>query len=77
MGQLRHPTLINSPLKIAAGEEAGEEQPLCTRLFRQFGAYPGPGDGHVAEFFPQLMRPLIKSVEEVQGEAIRGTRQAG
>jgi alpha-galactosidase len=47
------------------------KQPLCIRLFRHFGAYPGPGDGHVGEFFPQLMRPLIENVEEFQGEAIK------
>ncbi len=56
---------------IKRPQEPSESQPLCTRLFRQFGAYPGPGDGHVAEFFPQLMRPLIKNVEEFQAEAIR------
>jgi alpha-galactosidase len=46
-------------------------QPLCTQLFRHFGAYPGPGDNHVAEFFPHLMTPLINKVEAYQGEAIR------
>jgi alpha-galactosidase len=52
-------------------QEPAGLQPLCARLFRQLGAYPGPGDGHVGEFFPQLMRPLISKVEEFQGEAIK------
>jgi len=46
-------------------------QPLCAQLFRHFGAYPGPGDNHVAEFFPHLMTPLITKVETYHGEAIR------
>lgn len=52
------------------------KQPLCIRLFRHFGAYPGSGDGHVGEFFPQLMRPLIENVEEFQGEAIKYVYQS-
>jgi alpha-galactosidase len=50
-------------------------QPLCTALFRLFGAYPGPGDGHVGEFFPQLMRPLIKDISQFQGAAIANVRR--
>ena len=52
-------------------QEPTPAQPLCTRLFRHFGAYPGPGDGHVSEFYPQLMRSLINKVEDFQGEAIK------
>jgi hypothetical protein len=52
------------------------KQPLCIRLFRHFGAYPGPGDGHVGEFFPQLMRPLIENVETFQSEAIKYVYQS-
>ena len=48
-----------------------EFEPLSAQLFRRLGAYPGPFDAHVAEFFPQLMRPLIGKVEEFQGLAIR------
>jgi alpha-galactosidase len=60
----KYKDLIKRPQEPVAGE------PLCTALFRHFGAYPGPGDGHVGEFFPQLMRPLIKDVAHFQGEAI-------
>ncbi|MCY3021981.1 MAG: hypothetical protein NTW87_23465 [Planctomycetota bacterium] len=31
-------------------------QPFSHRLFEQFGLFPGPGDTHVAEFFPHLFR---------------------
>jgi alpha-galactosidase len=60
-------------------QEPNATQPLCTALFRNFGAYPGPGDGHVAEFYPQLMRSLLDALEEFQaddfqGEAIRYVR---
>jgi alpha-galactosidase len=57
-------------------QEPGGKQPLCTTLFRQFGAYPGPGDGHVAEFYPQLMRPFIKNEKEYQGEAIHYVKKS-
>lgn len=52
-------------------QKPAEVQPLSARLFRHFGAFPGPFDAHVAEFFPQLMRPLIDNVEDFQGLAIR------
>lgn len=52
-------------------QEPHGNQPLCTALFRHFGAYPGPGDGHVAEFFPQFIRSTIPNLEHFQGEAIR------
>ncbi len=57
-------------------QEPNAGQPLCTALFRHFGAYPGPGDGHVGEFFPQLMKPLIDDVERFQGEAIRHVKES-
>jgi alpha-galactosidase len=57
-------------------QEPHAGQPLCTALFRTFGAYPGPGDGHVGEFFPHLMRPLIDDVADFQGEAIRYVKKS-
>lgn len=62
--------IVKRPQEPQAG------QALCRSLFRHFGAYPGPGDGHVAEFFPQLMRPLIKNVDDFQGGAIRYVRKS-
>jgi alpha-galactosidase len=56
-------------------QEPHGSQPLCTTLFRMFDAYPGPGDGHVAEFFPQLMRPYLKDIEHFQGEAIKNVKK--
>jgi alpha-galactosidase len=61
---------------IKRPQEPRSGQPLCTALFRQFGAYPGPGDGHVAEFYPQLMRPFIKNEQEYQGGAIRYVKKS-
>jgi alpha-galactosidase len=55
--------------------ERDERQPLCAALFRRFGAYPGPGDGHVAEFYPQLIEPLLKDLEAFHGSAIRHVRE--
>jgi alpha-galactosidase len=49
-------------------------EPLCTALFRQLGYYPGPGDGHVAEFLPQFIRSSIKDLDTFQGAAIRYVR---
>jgi alpha-galactosidase len=57
-------------------QEPQGSQPLCVGLFRQFGAYPGPGDGHVAEFFPQLIRSTVKNLDHFQGEAIRYVRES-
>jgi alpha-galactosidase len=57
-------------------QEPQDRQPLCSTLFRKFGAYPGPGEGHVGEFFPQLMRPLISDVEKFQGGSIRWVHQS-
>jgi len=59
----------------AALAERDEGQPLCAALFRQFGAYPGPGDGHVAEFYPQLIGPLLGDVEAFHGSAIRNVQR--
>jgi alpha-galactosidase len=56
-------------------QEPQGSQPLCASLFRKFDAYPGPGDGHVAEFFPQLMRPYIQDIEQFQGGAIRNVKK--
>jgi alpha-galactosidase len=56
-------------------QEPQHNQPLCANLFRQFDAYPGPGDGHVAEFFPQLMRPYIRELDNYQGEAIKNVKR--
>jgi len=57
-------------------QEPGGKQPLCHALFRHFGAYPGPGDGHVAEFFPQYIRSSILDLDHFQGEAIRYVRKS-
>lgn len=57
-------------------QEPQGSQPLCVGLFRRFGAYPGPGDGHVAEFFPQFIRSTIKDLDRFQGEAIRHVRES-
>ena len=56
-------------------QEPQGSQPLCTNLFRLFDAYPGPGDGHVAEFFPQLMRPYLKDIDNFQGGAIKNVKR--
>jgi alpha-galactosidase len=60
---------------IKRPQEPQGGQPLCRGLFRKYGAYPGPGDGHVGEFFPQLMKPLIKDVSQFQGSAIRNVQK--
>ncbi len=57
-------------------QEPQAGQPLCAGLFRKLGAYPGPGDGHVAEFFPQLIRSTVNDLERFQGEAIRHVRES-
>jgi len=52
-------------------------EPLCSALYRQLGYYPGPGDGHVAEFFPQFIAPMLPHLgdEDFQGEAIRNVHR--
>lgn len=65
----KYKDLVRRPQEPYAGE------PLCTSLFRHFGAYPGPGDGHVGEFFPQQMKNLIKNEAQFQGAAIRNVKQ--
>jgi alpha-galactosidase len=60
---------------IKRPQEPQGGQPFCRALFRKFGAYPGPGDGHVVEFFPQLVRPLIKDLDRSQGSAIRNVQK--
>jgi alpha-galactosidase len=66
----RYGDLVKRPQEPNAG------QPLCATLFRQFRAYPGPGDGHVAEFYPQLMKPMIQDVSHFQGEAIKYVKKS-
>ena len=41
---------------VSEPQEANAGQGLCATLFRLTGAYPGPGDGHVVEFYPQFIR---------------------
>lgn len=65
----KYKDLVRRPQEPDAGE------PLCSALFRHFGAYPGPGDGHVGEFFPQQMKALIKNEAQFQGAAIRNVKQ--
>jgi len=55
-------------------QEPNAGQPLCAALFRHFGAYPGPGDGHVAEFYPQFIRST-RDPKQFQGGAIRNVRK--
>lgn len=33
-----------------------DAEPLCEALYRRLGCYPGPGDWHVSEFFPQFIQ---------------------
>lgn len=49
--QRRYAALASRPQEPFKGKE-----PLCTALYRQLGYYPGPGDWHVAEFFPQFIQ---------------------
>ena len=65
---------LYEPLNKRPQEPHGS-QPLCTNLFRRFDAYPGPGDGHVAEFFPQLIRPYLSDPAQFQGGAIRNVKK--
>lgn len=63
--------LVKRPQEPKGGE------PLCTALYRQLGYYPGPGDGHVAEFFPQFIQSMLPQLgENFQGEAIGYVRQS-
>ncbi len=55
-------------------QEPNAGQPLCTALFRSFGAYPGPGDGHVIEFYPQFIRSLHDPAK-IKGHAIENVRK--
>jgi len=36
-------------------EGVPDNMKICASLFRVFGAYPAPGDGHVAEFLPYFL----------------------
>ena len=52
-------------------------EPICTTLYRQLGYYPGPGDYHVAEFFPQLIPShLARYPGGLQGEALKGCQSS-
>jgi alpha-galactosidase len=52
-------------------QEPQGNEPLCVGLFRRLGYYPGPGDGHVAEFFPELIATTLGAREGFQGQALR------
>lgn len=56
-------------------QEPNAGQPLCATLFRLTGAYPGPGDGHVIEFYPQFIEAIVKDLERFQGAAIKNVRK--
>jgi len=68
--RVQYKDVVKRPQEPIPGE------PLCTALYRTFGAYPGPGDGHVGEFYPQLMKPMIHDVDQHQGAAIRYVKQS-
>jgi alpha-galactosidase len=59
----------------AASLPPGGGQPLCAALYRCFGAYPGPGDGHVGEFYPQLALATVSDHGAYHGHAIRNVRK--
>jgi alpha-galactosidase len=42
---------------------AGAPQPLSFGLWEHFGCYPGPGDSHVSEFFPQFIHGPGRAAE--------------
>lgn len=65
----RYAGIVKRPQEPNAG------QPLCATLFRLTGAYPGPGDGHVAEFYPHFIRSTVKNPDHFQGEAIANVRK--
>ncbi len=51
-------------------------QPLCVTLYRQLGGYPGPGDGHVIEFYPQFTASFLPQFSKhFQGQAIANVRR--
>jgi alpha-galactosidase len=56
---------------IIRPQEPQGGEPLCSSLYRTLGYYPGPGDGHVAEFLPQLIRSTIPNLDDFQAEALR------
>lgn len=49
-------------------------QPVCTALYRRLGFYPGPGDGHVVEFYPQFMGHRLAGRGSVNGSALQSCR---
>ena len=67
--------------KVAALAERPQEpfrgrEPICTALYRRLGYYPGPGDGHVAEFVPQFVAPLLGRLGQFQGHALAACRRS-
>lgn len=52
-------------------------QPLSFGLYERFGYYPGPGDTHVAEFFPQLLHApgRASALGVVSGRALSRSQQ--
>jgi len=62
----RYAALSERPQEPFRGTE-----PVCTALYRWLGCYPGPGDGHVVEFFPQFMDLMLSARENVDGGALR------
>jgi alpha-galactosidase len=56
-------TDAGSPLSGASDEAAGRHaaawrdwEPISYRLLQTYGAYPSPGDRHVAEFYPHFLK---------------------
>jgi hypothetical protein len=56
-------------------QEESAGQGLCETLFHLTGAYPGPGDGHVGEFYPQFIRSTVKDLDRFQGHAIANVKK--
>jgi len=67
--RVKYANVIKRPQEPQGG------QPLCTALFRNFNAYPGPGDGHVIEFYPQFARSTVMDISRFQGTAIANVKR--
>jgi alpha-galactosidase len=51
-------------------------EPFCSTLYRRLGYYPGPGDGHVIEFFPQFIHAMLPRLrEDFHGWVIRHVKE--
>ena len=73
MARLRgkYAALADRPLEPFKGAE-----PICTALYRQLGYYPGPGDYHVSEFFPQFIRSTLKErAADFNAKALEGCQK--